>query len=399
MPTLFFNPLLVPVGSTAPDGVTALNQCTRLYDDVSSAFDFNWGSADTTIVTVDNYGTHTGILPGSTTSGTSGTLTHYGHTLCPDWNPTPSGGVNVMPSILFGGPNGTDITGKTQSVVVGQQIILYAKYQTGLTVNSQSWSVPGTIVAGYTASSSSGSVNTNLTLNAQQTTPFYWVYAGNPQTVTFTLNYGNSKTAKAQATFNVAGPTGTDSGSPATNQLTIDDWSGNGNCITAGIYLVFGNVTWASGCVLQGTKGISFNANITSNGTTGSAFRVQLVTDGSLSGGKNCTITPGLDTGYPYPLTNDSPPVVLLSSYTTLTRTENFKTYLMWQSNTANSIPVPLGYLPWGFSGSANCSGSCGSAANWTASGSGGPGTFHTAQSSDPNYGYPTWSGMVGGCN
>jgi hypothetical protein len=76
--------------------VTALNQCTRIYDDVSDSFYGNWTSANTAIVTVDYYGTHAGVLPGSTTSRTSGTLTHYGHWLCPDWNPTPSGNDNVM---------------------------------------------------------------------------------------------------------------------------------------------------------------------------------------------------------------------------------------------------------------------------------------------------------------
>jgi hypothetical protein len=70
-PKVFFNPLLVPVGSTTRNGVTAYNQCTLKYDDVSGDFFGSWGGANTAIVTVDNYGTHTGVFAGSTTSGTS----------------------------------------------------------------------------------------------------------------------------------------------------------------------------------------------------------------------------------------------------------------------------------------------------------------------------------------
>jgi len=75
-PKFFFDPLLVPVSSTTGNGVEALNQCTRAYDDVSWVFDGNWASANTSIATVDYYGTHTGVSPGSTTSSTSGTLEH-----------------------------------------------------------------------------------------------------------------------------------------------------------------------------------------------------------------------------------------------------------------------------------------------------------------------------------
>src|SRR5260370_33189191 len=59
---------------------------------------------------------------------------------CPS---TPSGGDNVTPKILLGGPNGTDITNTTQSVVVGQQIVLYGSYglPSGATVQSQGWTL------------------------------------------------------------------------------------------------------------------------------------------------------------------------------------------------------------------------------------------------------------------
>jgi hypothetical protein len=265
-----------------------------------------------------------------------------------------------------------------------------------------------TVVAGYTASSASGSLNTNVTLNAQRTT-FYWVFAASSQVVTFTLkfkdNLNNSLTATAQATFNVTGPTNGTMTSTAYNQLTIADWTGanNPNCISpAGPYLLHGNYVYSSGCVIQGTRGISFSGSVT-GGTGGSILLVQLINSGSISGGRSCTVTAGLDpAGYPYPYTNDSPAALLQSTYTTLSRTENFTMYMMWQSNTSNStIPVPIGYQQWGFQGSANCSASCGSASNWTATtqSAGLQGGFVAAQSSQTNYGYPTWTVTGGGCN
>jgi hypothetical protein len=101
-PKLFFNPLLVPVGSPTGNSVTAYNQCTLTWDDVSGDFFGNWSSANTAIATVNYYGTHTGVSAGSTTSNTLGTVEHYGHRLCPDWQTTPHGGVNVNPTVTIG---------------------------------------------------------------------------------------------------------------------------------------------------------------------------------------------------------------------------------------------------------------------------------------------------------
>jgi len=154
-PKLFFNPLLVLAGSTAPDGVTAYDQCTRTYDDVSGAFDFNWGSADTAIVTVDDYGTHTGVLPGSTTSGTSGTLEHYGHTLCPDWQVNPGGGANVQkPGFLEVVSNSPDT-----SVCLGLSCAAILKYKV-LDTNKQAMNIAGMTIA-ESVSSISGSCPTS----------------------------------------------------------------------------------------------------------------------------------------------------------------------------------------------------------------------------------------------
>jgi len=66
--------------------------------------------------------------------------------------------------------------------------------------------------------------------------------------------------------------------------------------------------------------------------------------------------TPGLDANYPYQggtnnTVTDAPFNPLLSTYATSTRNFAATMYLMWQSNTTGSIPVPMGSVAWGFSG------------------------------------------------
>jgi hypothetical protein len=151
-------------------------------------------------------------------------------------------------------------------------------------------------------------------------------------------------------------------------------------------------------CIPSGTRGIVFTASGNSSG--GNIQYVQLVNNGSVSGGSNCTIAPGLDTNYPCNIfvtgTNnqtDSPAVALESTYTTLSRTEDFTMYLMWQSTQQGmtTIWVPVGNQTWGFSGSANCRSSCGSAANWSASTT----RAVTANGFTASALYPQWNGMV----
>jgi hypothetical protein len=88
---VWFNPLGVPLSLTANQGVDAYNTCSVGAMDVSDSF-YNWSTANTTIATVDYYGTHTGHAVGSTTCNTSGQLespnNHLGcplKTLTPGW--------------------------------------------------------------------------------------------------------------------------------------------------------------------------------------------------------------------------------------------------------------------------------------------------------------------------
>jgi hypothetical protein len=64
----WYNPLNIPIGSTADNGVLAYEPCIAGYDDVSSYFYSKWSSNNTSIATVNAYAVHTGVSVGSTTS-------------------------------------------------------------------------------------------------------------------------------------------------------------------------------------------------------------------------------------------------------------------------------------------------------------------------------------------
>lgn len=71
----WYNPLGIPDGSTTPQGVQAENMCDGgALEDVSDSFYGSWSTGNTSIATVDHYGTHTGAGIGSTTSYANGQL-------------------------------------------------------------------------------------------------------------------------------------------------------------------------------------------------------------------------------------------------------------------------------------------------------------------------------------
>ncbi len=220
----WYNPVGVPIYTAVADGVNALNSCANIFEDESSSFYNNWSSANTAIATVDKYGNHTGVAQGSTTSKTQGSLLSPSLKVCPLLARTPSGGVNVAPSILLGGCGGQNITGTTQPVVVGQQINLCASYGS-ISATSQSWTVPGTTVGGFNTGPTNGGPTTP-TFN-QQSTIFYWTVASSSaQTVTFTLYYGSGQKATAQPQFNISAPTSPSVSVPALGQWEIFTGSG-----------------------------------------------------------------------------------------------------------------------------------------------------------------------------
>lgn len=395
-PTLFYNPIGVPFQGSTGDGVTAWYPCESEYDDISSNFYSNWTSSNTGIVTVDTYGTHTGVAVGSTTSQTHGYYqTNNAHARCPNLYCNPSGNANATPKILFGGCSGTDITNGTQSVVVGQQISLCASYG-NVTVNSQSWSLPGTIAASYTTSSTGGTLNTTVNVS-QSSTTFYWIIPALSETVTFTLNYGNNQTATAEANFVIAAPSPSTPTVtlPTNGKLFIDTLTGcNGNPNAP--YLVFGNISGPIvGCPgsYTGSPGIAFSPPTTVS-PPGTFFFVQLITEDFITyDSLDCSATPGLDGAFPYQSktgqsVNDAPFAPLPSTYSSVTRNFAATMFLMWQSNTQGSIPALMAYVGWSFSSTTNQSGGVWS----TPSNVGGAGSWVVPYSASE---YPAWPGLA----
>jgi len=279
--------------------------------------------------------------------------------------------------------------------------VLYGAYTlpSGVSVNSKSWSVDGTIVAGYTASSSSGSVNTNVTLNQQQTT-FYWVVPANSLVVTLTLNLSNGATVSASATFNVGAPSPSAPTVtlPTNGKLYIDTLTGCAG-YPSDSAMVFGNISGpVPNCPgpYTGTPGIQFSPPTTSS-PPGTFFFVQLVdSDTVYYSSLTCaaTNTPGLDGQYPYQgktgqSVNDAPFIQLPATYTTASRNFSATMYLMWQSGSANSIPVPMGSVAWTISASTSQSNGTWS----TPSGSGSASSFTPASKTSD---FPHWTGTVG---
>lgn len=296
--------------------------------------------------------------------------------------------------------DGNDITGTTQNVVVGERINLSLETNPeGETPTSIQWSIGGNRVANYVANNTSGTVTLLQNLTASTLT-YYWVTSGQQIEVSLTATiFGTSVTRYAYFNVTKPEPNAPSVTLPTNGQLhisNIGDCSGN----TPGPNMVFGSISGPNpGCTYSGLAGIAFTPPTTST-PTGSFFFVQLVTGDTVvyshaSATLTCTATntPGLDGQYPYQgkigqLVNDAPYHPLPITYTNSSRNFAATMYLMWQSNTSGSIPVPMGSVAWGFSGSTIQTNG-----TWSApSGSGSNQPFVAASGTGS---FPTWTGTV----
>jgi hypothetical protein len=327
------------------------------------------------------------------------------------------------PQITFGGKN---VAGTTTSVVVGQQIALtgVVPTQACVSVSNWTWTPPsgaaGTAIGGYTPTFTSYATASVTALPATTANPytFYWVYPGTYTVSTkYTLTNGQTS-PMSTATFTVQGIT---SGSMKSSLgqksdvalgTFVDNCTGDSNYKNDVTWLSLGQYTAESGtspsCAFTiPTPGISFSAS----GSTpkGSRFFVQLLTQNTVNvtttaGNTSGNCGTGLDNFYPYAKntsttsTSDSPgnlvnPAPKGTTYTEISRSFGASMYAMWQSNTANSIPVPIGYVPWTtlMDGLRSAKGAWSVAPDSTAS----PGTFTAAAASQASSGYPTWTTKV----
>jgi hypothetical protein len=95
---LWYDPLSIPFADPSDDGVNGWNACGGFWEDISDGFYGNWNVVNTSIATVDYYGTHTGQSVGSTTSSTYGQFTGWrpGTVNCPVQGGSPGAPVNSV---------------------------------------------------------------------------------------------------------------------------------------------------------------------------------------------------------------------------------------------------------------------------------------------------------------
>lgn len=316
----------------------------------------------------------------------------------------------------------------TQQVVVGQQILLTTNPNLpgNITVTSSTWTVGGTKIAGYTASTSASVQKvTDADLKNANIT-FYWVY---PTDSAVTYNYcvnipGLSADDIAsklncslteKATFNVTGP--------GDAQMTTDPYSSVNivqliisPCLPVDLtyFMQYGQTSGYFGNQCQnmggetGTPGVLFTAPGSSSPSGIYSFVQKINHDSTTysftagTSSENCSTTPGLDGQYPYPLYGDgeaadAPSVGLLPVYRRVSRNFAATMYLLWTSSISNSIPVPIGYQKWHFQASTR-NPSAPTKQSWTtpvSQSQGTDGAFVPAASSQPSDGYPTWSGKA----
>jgi hypothetical protein len=401
-PWMMYDPLSVLISGYENQSVQAVNSCTERQVDVTGDFP-TWWTDNSSIATASGYQIN-GVAVGSTNHNAQSINMYWGPKedapSCDLSQEQPSASTKIMPKILLGGSNGTDITGTTQTVVVGQQIVLYAKYG-GVSINSQSWTIPGagsnppTAISNFTYApdySSGGPVSLTSSQLSQQSVTFYFVASANPLTVTFTLNYGNNQTATATASFNVEAPTSVTVTIPP---LGLFQFPNNG---TTNASIEFGDPSEI--------PGIKFNASATPPPQVPGTFEwAQLILSNSYTytgtTPASCNGPTGLDNFFPLPVTgftiNDSPMRPLPSADSEFTWSWDATMYFMWIPGIAGNqtIPVPLGFVSWDFQ------------ADVTQNLSTNTWTIRYAPASNGGFGpsvaYPTWTtvaknGDMNGC-
>lgn len=285
-----------------------------------------------------------------------------------------------------------DITDTTQSVVVGQQVLLSVTLHPSLEIRNESWTIEpqGEYVGGFVHTPTRGGPQP-VTIHGP-TVMFYWVRPGPQRRVTYRVTTTDGQTALATVVFDVQGP--------SLRDLMISPVE---------VIVRPGTEPGSSYMDFAG-KGMLFDAhfNLLPKGLMRDYTWVQLVTRDviDIRTGKEWMVCRpkaepqaelgvGLDTDYPYDWRNptrDSPPIQLEPETEEVSRSFHARMYLLWGSGLSNSIVVPLGYVAWHFEGRAIRKNLLTN--TWTLlNGSGGP--DDAEQPYRPSQSYPSWSAVV----
>jgi hypothetical protein len=218
---LLYNPLGIPYGLQADQGIEAWNTCSDLWEDITLDFFGTWATGNTGIATVDVAGTHTGVSPGSTTTYT-GPTDEQVQTLwnkCPIQPVGPQGGDNVTPIVTISGPSGVPLlNGGTANGVNTIQLTATGTPSGG----TFSWSTTSQNVTLSNTSSATVTVTSVSKSGSQGDTPVSVTYTVNGQSGAATQNLTvqqptsqsivagtSSTTAETSCTVNAPGsPTG-----------------------------------------------------------------------------------------------------------------------------------------------------------------------------------------------
>jgi len=294
---------------------------------------------------------------------------------------------NLEPRIFF---EGFDVTGTHQSVIVGQRVQLTVTLHPGSPVQSQEWAIgaPGDYTGGFLHTPIHG--GPQPVVRQGSTTAFYWVTPGSDRTVNYRLLLTDGTAATAGVTFDVDGPASTqvdvDSErvviDPATSNSSVLGMMGSGISFRARYFLpegVLKNFIWVqvieSDFITVNNNGVRFHCVPKSQPTA--------------------NFGAGLDTTYPYDTHNptlDNPRIQLSSDIQEYSRSFHARMFLLWTSGLSNSIPVPLGFVDWRFSGEVVLKDA--KTNTWLLkSGSGGPVNPAAPFTRSPVY--PLWTSLV----
>lgn len=302
--------------------------------------------------------------------------------------------LNVAPARFQIMLDGVDVTGQTNTVVVGQRIGLSCGFNgsasSGLT--DIAWTIPGVKVSGFNPTvNSDGLAPFDTNQLSTNVCIFHWVDGGAKEI--FCSAFINGNLVAAKTTVNVVRPiasfTGTKIGTVAAN----DQYS------FPGYWLHFGKRDPTN------AVGIKFEADIQS-APNGQFFFLQTL-DGTFEKTRvdgnqwhmvfanaldNLTNTNSYEYRFrqdylPSLATDDSPGVDLLTDDSTVTAGIAFRMYLMFQSEISNAIAVPISRVNWSWSGTASRNNT--PPPPWVLMGAGEPPNSITGSATTS---HPTWS-------
>jgi uncharacterized Zn-binding protein involved in type VI secretion len=262
------------------------------------------------------------------------------------------------------------LDGTTPTVVVGERVNLRVGVSRGgaaVAFTNVDWTISGNPLGGYDWGGSAFRQLPAPTTSATQRFEmrFYWVAAGS-YTAQVSVEVAGTRYSSVAVTFTVQGPS-----APTLTSTTGAVWVGNPPRQT-NTWLRFG---------APGTSGITFRASVPNLPAAGKIGFIQLI-KANHQMGPGATHAQPFDTGTNFILDNgaglimrqangaargatanlvevDEPGMVLTADMGgSLRIVEEFQIYLMYRSDAANALWVPLARLDWGWTGEATLSGS-----------------------------------------